>query len=47
VGSEVFTALRVAIVVVWIVTPCSPASCTKVFDKFTVSTNVFACRWRH
>ena len=39
-GSEVFTVLRVAIVVAWIMAPCSPVSCTKVLDKFTASTNI-------
>jgi len=42
-GSEVFTALRVAIVVAWIMTPSSPVSCA----KFIASTNSFAWRWRH
>jgi len=46
-GSEVFTALRVDIIVAWIMTPCSPVSCTKLLDKFTVSTNIFAWRWKH
>jgi hypothetical protein len=41
-GSEVFTAATVAIVVAWVMTPYSPVSCTKASDKFTVSTNIFA-----
>jgi len=46
-GSEVFTALRVVVVVVvvvaaWIMTPCSLVSCTKVLDKLTACTNIFA-----